>query len=774
MKALNTPIEKEVNVMKETITIRNGYDNENLKYEHDFPPSFPWSNDQSEDKPRYVKGADGYYYAPSQRESGKALLSLTGDLMCEPKMCRKNQYGDTYFFHPCFQYVRKIFKSSDFVVGNLETTITDQTPYAGEYHVIPVGDRLKYHCNGPESYLDAVRYAGYDAFINANNHNCDSGVSGLFETLRRMDAHEFMRTGAFLPGDERVLFVKVNGIKIAILSYGSRYNDLDTLYWTQEGIDNVLNYFSPEKARADVKYAREMGAEFVMAYIHWGIDYQLEPNEQQLTVLPELAESGVDYIVGSHTHCLQHFDTYTTKNGKVVPLIFSMGNFVTNEVKELCKHTGILQLILERKDGEIKVKQYFMPAYVFDEMGSGKYTVVPVDSFYSGVDCPKLRDVREYVRERIKVDVPEPTSSAITVKEVCDIIGIEAPEGNEYAPITKLCIRPFAVIKGALYFENGNETEQEKLFIKSYFAEAIIAKEEWQGIKTIICEDPIGAYEKVAKHLRARFDAKTILIAGGYDKTETREKIAYALSSKYAVLTQKDEYQIDSSAWQNLHPYHEYCVMEIRPDEPADVLSRVINPETLILTGAVSVNQEENDAYVKSVTAGMKKDATLFYNADDEILSASVEMIDVKKAPFTYEAFADKMDIDLSSFDGYINENRNKNEALIDGINLVFDTRAKFGKDIEKVIDKAAEKGEFIAVVGTTDIDNADLTEYALKKGAKLIISAEKEEREKEIMLLANMKKGDSVVICGGRKHELGLLLRRIFGINDHYIKNGR
>ena len=760
--------------MEKKMSLWKEYNKENERYEHGFPPAFPWHNEKNEDKPRYIKGEDNYYYVPNQRESGKALLSLTGDLMCEPKMCRKNRYGDTWFFHPCFQYIRKIFKSSDLVVGNLETTITDQTPYAGEYHVIPVGERWKYHCNGPESYLDAVRYAGYDVLVNANNHNCDSGISGLFETLERMDKHNFLRTGAFLPGDDRVLLVKVNGIKIAILSYGSRYNDLDDYYWTREGIDNVINYFSAEKAQADVKRAREMGAEFVMAYIHWGIDYQLDPNEKQMAILPELAESGVDYIVGSHTHCLQHFDTYTTKSGKVVPLTFSMGNFITNEVKELCKHTGILQLVLERVDGEIKVKEYFMPAYVFDEMGSGKYTVVPVDSFYGGVDCPKLRDVREYVRERIKADVPEPTSSAITLAEVCDVIGADAPEGSEYAPITKLCVRPFSVIGGALYFANGNENDQERAFIKAYYAQAVVAKEEWPGMKTVICDDPLAAYEKIATHLRSRFDAKTVLIAGGYGKTEIREKIAYALSAKYGVLTQKDEFHIDSSVWQNLHPYHDYCVMEIRPDEPTAVLSRVIKSEITILTGTVSVSQDESDLYVKDIVQGMAKEATLFYNAEDEILVKSVEKLSIKKVPFTLEAFAEETGISIDAFDGFVNKNRSKNTFEIDGINLILDIRAKMKNDVVKAIDKAAENGEFIAVLGTTDIDNADLTEYAMQKGAKLIISAEKDEREKEIMLLANMKKGDTLVVASGRKHDLNFFVRRIFGINDHYIRNGR
>ena len=755
--------------MEKKMSLWKEYNKKNERYEHSFPPTFPWHNEKNEDKPRYIKGEDNYYYAPNQRESGKALLSLTGDLMCEPKMCRKNRYGDTWFFHPCFQYIRKIFKSSDLVVGNLETTITDQTPYAGEYHVIPFGERFKYHCNGPESYLDAVRYAGYDVLVNANNHNCD-----LFETLERMDKHNFLRTGAFLPGDDRVLLVKVNGIKIAILSYGSRYNDLDDYYWTKEGIDNVINYFSAEKAQADVKRAREMGAEFVMAYIHWGIDYELEPNEKQMAILPELAESGVDYIVGSHTHCLQHFDKYTTSSGKVVPFTFSMGNFVTNEVKELCKHTGILQLVLERVDGEIKVKEYFMPAYVFDEMGSGKYAVVPVDSFYGGVDCPKLRDVRKYVRDRIRTDIPEPTSSAITLAEFCHIIGADAPEGSDYAPITRLCIRPFSIIEGALYFANGKENDQEKALIKAYYAQAVVAKEEWPGIKTVVCDNPLEAYEKVATYLRNRFDAKMVLVAGGYGKTELREKLSYALSSRYGVLTQKDAFHIDSSAWQNLHPYHDYCVMEIRPDEPAEVLSRVVKPDMCILTGRISMNQEENDLYVKKVAEGLIKGGLLFYNAEDEIITSAVKKLDINKAPYTFDAFAKETSLSEDALTGWKNKSVTKNVIETDGVTVVLDMRAKTQDDIKNAIDIASEKGEFIAVLGSPDLEEENLTDYAEKKGAKLVIDASVDEREKEITLLENLKVGDTVLICGGRKNELNFLARRVFGINDHYIRNGR
>ena len=195
-----------------------GYNKEYYQYEKDFPVGFPWNNSKKEDIPRYEKGEDGYWFDRNARDTGRALLSFTGDLMCEPAQCRVHRYGDSYFFHPAFSYARSIFKSSDFAVGNLETTISDNTPYAGQYHRIA----KRYHCNGPESYLDALRYAGYDALVAANNHNCDSGIMGIIDTVEAMDRHGFMRTGIML-GEDRAILVKINGIRLGILSYATRY-----------------------------------------------------------------------------------------------------------------------------------------------------------------------------------------------------------------------------------------------------------------------------------------------------------------------------------------------------------------------------------------------------------------------------------------------------------------------------------------------------------------------------------------------------------------------
>ena len=113
------------------VSLWKHYDRKYQQYENSFPPAFPWNHEGREDAPRYVKGQDGYWFDENAMDTGKALLSCTGDLMCEPRMTNAHRYGDSYFFHPLFQYVRGILKNSDFSVANLETTLTDSTPYAG-------------------------------------------------------------------------------------------------------------------------------------------------------------------------------------------------------------------------------------------------------------------------------------------------------------------------------------------------------------------------------------------------------------------------------------------------------------------------------------------------------------------------------------------------------------------------------------------------------------------------------------------------------------------
>ena len=788
------------------------YNSEYEKYERDHPLSFPWSRRGREDAPRYVRGEDGYWFDPSAKESGKALISCTGDLMCEPRMTNAHRYGDAYFFHPLFKFVRGILKGSDFSVGNLETTLSDATPYAGEYHRI---DR-QFHCNAPACYLDAVRYAGFDALVTANNHTCDSGVTGIFDTLGALDDGGFMHTGTYRgDGGERVLFVKINGIRCAIISYASRYNSHDERNFTKEGIDSILNYYSKERIDKDTAYARERGAEFILCYIHWGKDYDLVPGEKQLSVLETLRDADVDYIVGSHTHCLQANAKAKSTDGREIPMMYSMGNFVTNEPKELCKHTGILQLILERKGGAVSVREYFIPCYVYDEFHSASFAVVPTDPMLNGgYNTEKMTRVNEYVRERVGESMEFLPSAVSSLGEICDAMGASLAEEDRGIAVTKLCCEVGPSCRGALYFSYGGEAGYATRELTRRELCAIVAEKPIDGFKCIIVPDVreafVRACEAVSRHANP---ARRILVAGGEGKTLARELISDALKTSYGVLDIKDGYDVDVTPWQNIHPYHDFCLMELRSENPlgARAVARSMNPDTCVITSFVED--------VSDIVASIKDGGLLVVNGADAHLVSAMEKINTDRLivaffgddissenlPFSdmraSASAALKLSLLLGLPEGEVVSaikaheltDHTHNVISIDGIELLLALNAKSERIALGAVEAFAEKkGRKIAILGATE-DGADLdaiagaaalggTEYiftSLKySGGKplsvdgVTVVTATNERELEISVLNVLREGDNVLICGSRSSGISIIARRLFGVTDGYISN--
>ena len=324
---------------------------------------------------RYALSTDGVYRKPALRQD-KALISCVGDMLAEEKLYKSHLIGGQTDFHDVFTFVRPYFAASDLTVGNLETMLCAAAPYTGEQYKVDG----KYHCNAPQSFLDAVRQAGFDFLMLANKHNLDCGAAGIRETLNRIDDAGLMRTGLFAgPAERRFALVEVNGIRLALLAWSTWYNRNETRL-TDEGRRALLNEYAPDRAASDIAAARAAGAEFVLTYIHWGVDaeYKTEPSASMRRMAQELADAGADYIVGSHTHSVQPHDLITARDGRIVPVAWSMGNFVTSELMSVSRSTGILQIELTRQNGKVRVTgETFIPCYIPDSACGLSYPVLP-------------------------------------------------------------------------------------------------------------------------------------------------------------------------------------------------------------------------------------------------------------------------------------------------------------------------------------------------------------------------------------------------------------
>ena len=321
-------------------------------------------------------------YIQNNTSDDSVSLNLVGDLMCETFCQQACHFGDSYFFKDCFFIVRNVLKDADFVVGNLETTISENHPYMGISSKLNGG----YNCNSPVEFLDALKYAGFNVLVAANNHNLDAQRQGHFDTIRHLEEYGFNYTGIFKDKNQkRYLILEKNNIKIGILSYYTLHNKI-THNFSSEDIDIFFNKYSVQKVKEDVAILKkEKDVDFIIAYIHWGIERVHTITEFQKKTAREMAFAGVDYIIGSHPHALQPYDEIIMGE-KIVPVIYSLGNFLSSSQLGQCTRDTIILQLKIKKEGEKchLIKNQYIPCQIFDWFEGKNYPIIPLNSNYNG------------------------------------------------------------------------------------------------------------------------------------------------------------------------------------------------------------------------------------------------------------------------------------------------------------------------------------------------------------------------------------------------------
>ena len=266
--------------------------------------------------PESGSGAEEIVPVPQTRE---VTLVFTGDLMQHlPQVDAARRRDGSFDYTSCFSRLRNFFASADFVVVNLETTLGGE-PYSGY-------PRFR----SPEVLAGALRRAGADAVVLANNHICDRGGEGIRTTLEALDRAGLRHTGAFADTSAAVvrapMWFEKNGFRIALFNYTYGTNGLPVPAGTTVGRIDTL------RSAADIAQARLSGATHVVLFVHWGNEYQSLPDRHQRALAECFHRQGADLVIGSHPHVVQPVETVCDSAGNVCGVtVFSMGNFVSNQ-----------------------------------------------------------------------------------------------------------------------------------------------------------------------------------------------------------------------------------------------------------------------------------------------------------------------------------------------------------------------------------------------------------------------------------------------------------
>lgn len=273
----------------------------------------------------------------------EAELLFVGDAMAHgPQLRAALQPDGTYDFTPCFDALRTEIGGADYAVVNLETPVS-----GGNYSGYPM-------FNAPDSYVDALRDAGFDLFLTANNHTLDRGDAGLKKTIHLLDSLGLDHLGTYVNATERSrrlpMIAEVKGYRVGMLNYTYGTNGLKA-----KG-DVVVDYIDRDVIAQDVKALRNAGAEIIIANMHWGEEYHLQPVASEKSMADYLTSLGVDVIMGSHPHVVQPVETRTNPiTGTPVQVIYSLGNFISNQQDTNSRGGLMVKLRLRRHGGKVTV-----------------------------------------------------------------------------------------------------------------------------------------------------------------------------------------------------------------------------------------------------------------------------------------------------------------------------------------------------------------------------------------------------------------------------------
>lgn len=265
----------------------------------------------------------------------EATIVFAGDAMQHQSQLDAACRADgTYNYSETFADISPWVKKADYAVVNLETTLADKG-FTG------------YPCFcSPRQYATALRDAGFDLFLTANNHTLDRRDAGLRRTLSVLDSLKVDHIGTYASPSYRAqtlpLIKDIKGFKVAFLNYTYGTNGI-----TEQG-NVVVDRLDKKKIAADIAAARKSGAELVIVMPHWGDEYHLEHNAAQKDMAKFMQKAGADIIIGGHPHVVQPMQMHRDSLGHFRPVIYSLGNFVSGMRTTDTRGGAMVQLKLHR------------------------------------------------------------------------------------------------------------------------------------------------------------------------------------------------------------------------------------------------------------------------------------------------------------------------------------------------------------------------------------------------------------------------------------------
>lgn len=309
---------------------------------------------------------------PTPTPGGSVTLTFGGSIIVDTDLRQANYYSESkkYDFTELLALVKDDI-SADFAMVTLENTMDGSSKLSDN--------------NTTADVLPMLTAANVNAVALGYRQAYDLGISGLTATVSAARQQGLQTLGAY--GDEASAGVSqrvmtLNGVKVAVLHYTDVLSDKGAKAMKKDGnsfavpLDAVSD--GADAILTDIAAVRAQGAQVVVVSLSWGSTGKTAPTSKQTAFAQQLADAGVDAIIGTGSKVVQPavWLTGNLADGttKQVLCAYSLGSLL-NSSRTNANVAGMLLHLQIRYDGQQASidEASYTPTYIWRYKQDGRY-----------------------------------------------------------------------------------------------------------------------------------------------------------------------------------------------------------------------------------------------------------------------------------------------------------------------------------------------------------------------------------------------------------------
>ena len=232
----------------------------------------------------------------------------------------------------------------------------------------------------PANVAEALKQAGIGMAACGFPRAFELETKGISETRSALTDQSILPIGIREADEQSVIPIRnVNGYRVALLQYTGGVSASVRKNMTKEDLTDMIPEAEEEQIAAEIRTAREQGAQAVVVLLNWGKTGK-SPDTNQVSLAAKIAEAGADLIIGAGSRQLQGAEYLAGPEGRQVLCCWSLGSLITGDRGNVRRIAGYLLHVTFSRDGDRArlQKAEYTPVYAwkFKQDGSFFYRCV--------------------------------------------------------------------------------------------------------------------------------------------------------------------------------------------------------------------------------------------------------------------------------------------------------------------------------------------------------------------------------------------------------------